>query len=85
MFVCSKCGERVEGDEYDALIYDEFLGQKETVAVYKSILTTAPHDPATQLVKRTCEKCGRPYMSVMRVGDAERIIYLCKCGNRVDV
>lgn len=37
-------------------------------------------DPPVQKVLKMCVKCGRNYMSQVRMGD-EIIMYTCKCGH----
>ena len=79
VFRCS-CGREQPGGPEDARIAGEDLGAGEITSMYEALIRTAPFDPAIQLVARDCADCGRDYMARLRVGEAEVIIYRCKCG-----
>ncbi len=75
------CGFEEPGTARDARIIGATLDAGETTEMYRRLIQTAPFDRTNQLVNRTCEMCGVDYMVQIRVGDAEIIIYKCKCGN----
>lgn len=79
-FSCTVCGTAVAGDEYDARVGGAALGAGETTAMYRKLIRTASHDRVNQLVRRQCTKCGLDYMTQIRVGEIEAIVYTCKCG-----
>ena len=80
MFTCV-CGEIVEGTDKDTQISVGVVGGGETRVMYRHLLRNAAHDPVNQLVKRDCKKCGLDYMTQVRIGSREVVVYLCKCGN----
>ena len=80
MFICV-CGETVEGTNKDIQISTGVIGGGETREMYRLLLRNAAHDPVNQLVKRDCKECGRDYMTQVRIGAQEVVVYLCKCGN----
>jgi hypothetical protein len=49
--------------------------------MYRRLIETAPHDRTNQVVKLDCPKCGLDYAVQIRVGDAEVVIRVCKCGH----
>ena len=49
--------------------------------MYRNLIRTAPFDRTNQQVSRSCSGCGLDYMTQIRVGESEAIIYTCKCGN----
>ncbi len=75
------CGIEEPGRPEDARIGGAVLGAGETTEMYRRLIQTAPFDRTNQLVRRSCPDCGRDYMTQIRVGDAEVIIYKCKCGH----
>jgi predicted RNA-binding Zn-ribbon protein involved in translation (DUF1610 family) len=74
------CGVEEKGDPSDARVSGAVLGAGETTEMYRRLIQTAPYDRTNQLVRRPCPDCGLDYMVQIRVGDAEVIIYKCKCG-----
>ena len=80
-FHCS-CGYEEVGTPADARIEGKQLTSSETTEMYENLLKTAAHDRVNQLVHRLCKACGLDYMTQVRVGKAEAIIYKCKCGNQ---
>jgi DNA-directed RNA polymerase subunit M/transcription elongation factor TFIIS len=79
VFRCS-CGAERAGEPEDARIAGELLTAGEVTEMYGPLIRNAPFDRTNQLVKRDCPECGRDYMSQIRVGEAEVIVYKCKCG-----
>ena len=76
------CGVEETGDPADARIGGAVLGAGQTTLIYSLLIRTASFDRTNQLVKRHCPQCGLDYMTQVRVGDAEVIVYTCKCGHQ---
>lgn len=74
------CGVEEAGTPADARVGGGVLGASETTEMYHRLIQTAPFDRTCQLVRRPCPDCKRDYMAQVRVGEAEVIIYRCKCG-----
>lgn len=74
------CGNSEETKPEDVLISNITLNSSETTEMYNNLIELAPFDRTTQLIKLDCPKCGVDYMSQIRVGTSEIIIYRCKCG-----
>ena len=79
VFECP-CGVEEPGTPEDCRIGGALLGAGGTTEMYRKLIRTAPIDRVNQLVERFCPACGLDYMTQIRVGDAEVIIYKCKCG-----
>jgi len=75
------CGVEETGDPEDARISGAVLGAGETTEMYRLLIRTAPFDRTNQLVQRPCPDCGLDYMTQIRVGVSEVILYKCKCGH----
>jgi DNA-directed RNA polymerase subunit M/transcription elongation factor TFIIS len=75
------CGTEEAGGPEDARVFGYVLGAGETTEMYRLLIRTAAHDRTNQLVHRSCPECGLDYMTQIRVGDAEVIVYKCKCGH----
>jgi len=72
------CGYTVKGTAKDAQIMGGMSG--ETEEMYRRLIRTAAHDRVNQQVKKDCPKCGLDYMTQIRVGDREIVVWVCKCG-----
>lgn len=79
LFKCI-CGNVEETKDEDVLISNITINSTETTEMYNNLIELAPFDRTTQLVKLYCPQCGRDYLSQIRVGTSEIIIYRCKCG-----
>lgn len=78
-FVCY-CGVRVAGTAADARIAGDVLHAGETEEKYRRLIKNAPFDRVNKQVKMVCHGCGLDYMTQLRVGDREVVIWVCKCG-----
>ncbi len=74
------CGTEEVGSPADARIFGGVLGSTETAEMYSNLIRHAAFDRTNQLVKKHCPVCRRDYMTQIRVGDSEVIVYKCKCG-----
>ena len=72
------CGSSEAGSATDARIAGAVLGAGETIEMYRRLIQTAAFDRTNQQVRRLCVECGLDYMTQIRVGDAEIIIYKCR-------
>lgn len=75
------CGAEEPGAPEDARVLGAVLGDGETTEMYRLLIQSAPHDRTNQLVHKACRECGLDYMTQIRVGTAEVIVYKCKCGH----
>jgi len=78
-FTCY-CGVGVEGDPEDARIAGDVLHAGETEEMYRRLILNAAHDRVNQQVKKDCPNCGLDYMTQIRVGAREVVVWVCKCG-----
>lgn len=78
-FVCY-CGIAVEGSPEDARIAGDVLHAGETEEMYHRLIRNAAHDRVNQQVMKDCPKCGLDYMTQIRVGAREVVVWVCKCG-----
>lgn len=80
-FICTSCQTVEKGSAADARVSGAIHGASETTEMYRRLIETAPHDRTNQVVKLDCPKCGLDYAVQIRVGDAEVVIRVCKCGH----
>jgi hypothetical protein len=80
---CTVCGETAAGGDDDTLILTLTLGDDETTDMYTRLIEVAPFDQTNQIVDRQCQNCGLDYMTLIRVGDQEKIVFACSCGAKV--
>ena len=73
------------GTEYDARPEDTMLVSEENTeqsAKYINVKMVAAFDPINPKVRLPdgCEKCGRKIVSMLRLGDEKKVVYVCICG-----
>jgi DNA-directed RNA polymerase subunit M/transcription elongation factor TFIIS len=74
------CGYIEPTKPEDVLISNITVNSTETIDMYSNLIELAPYDRTTQLIKLDCPICGLDYLSQIRVGNSEIIVYRCKCG-----
>ena len=79
LFKCF-CGEVSKGAPEDAHIANDILHAGETAEMYRRLIANAAHDRVNQQVERDCPDCGLDYMTQIRVGTREIVVWTCKCG-----
>lgn len=77
-FICSCLYEKA-GDAADTLIAEVFL-QVVEASQQEVFIENSPHDPAGNIIMKDCPQCGLDYMTLIRVGKLENVIYTCICG-----
>lgn len=83
IFECEICHVRKEGQPEDTLWFEEArIKEDERFQMY---LSRASHDLAGKTVQILCDKCGRQYMTLVRIGKAANALYVCECGHRQTV
>jgi DNA-directed RNA polymerase subunit M/transcription elongation factor TFIIS len=84
-WVCPSCKKKVPAEKWDLLVSTEIImTEGSDNAMYDTIIRTSAHDPTCQQVMRDCAKCGRDYMTQIRIGEEERVLFTCPCGNKTD-
>ncbi len=80
LFKCPSCDTSEKGTEHDIKILTKKIITSETIEMYRTLIDNASFDRTNQLISKVCKKCGLDYMTRIRVGSSESIIYKCKCG-----
>lgn len=77
-YVCPRChgSEPALPSELNLM---SFSHANAGAALSTNVIATAAFDRTCLQVRRSC-KCGRDYMSQIRLGDTETVIYRCRCG-----
>lgn len=78
-FACF-CGVKIEGTPEDARIAGDVLHAGETEEMYRRLIKNAAFDRTNQQVLRDCPDCDRDYMTQIRVGAREVVMWVCTCG-----
>lgn len=74
------CGVEVAGRPEDAQVAGGVLRGGKIEEMYRRLILNAPFDRTNQLVARDCPECGLDYMTQVRVGEREAVVWVCKCG-----
>jgi hypothetical protein len=61
------------------LIVEEFLGTTELLQK-EVFIDNSPYDLAAYVVMKECLQCHLDYLTLIRVGELEDVIYTCTCG-----
>jgi len=80
-YVCP-CGAEEAGGSESRLIEGGLAAVVAAGQKYHNIITNAPLSRVGLSVARECPKCHLPYMTQVRVGASEAIVYSCKCGHQ---
>lgn len=80
IFKCPICQTQVKASDYDVMMSSNYSAVEETVDLWDNIIRNAPFDRVSEKVAKTCKKCNRDYMTRLRLGKSEIIVYSCKCG-----
>ncbi len=79
MFTCS-CGVTKLGTNNDTLILEEFPEMADMTQKYDAFIESSAHDPAGYIIKVDCPECHVDFMTLIRVGANETVMYTCTCG-----
>lgn len=79
VFTCT-CGLVKEGTPDDTLILEEFPEMADMTQKYDVFIENAPHDPAGYIIMEPCLKCNLDFMTLVRVGVNQTVLYTCTCG-----
>ncbi len=81
IFQCMSCHARLNGNDDDTLLDEEYLGASITDAIHEQFIKNSPFDDAANIVFRDCKKCGLDFMIKIRPGLAQNTKYTCSCGH----
>jgi predicted RNA-binding Zn-ribbon protein involved in translation (DUF1610 family) len=77
---CATCGKRVDGADEDARIFGDVLDAGETEAMFRRLIRSAAFDRVNEQVAKDCPECGLDYLTQIRVGARQVVVFVCKCG-----
>lgn len=66
----------------DTLMDEEIFLESGSLAIHQDLITNAPFDPAAFHVPKKCPSCGLDYLTLVRIGEQEVVMYTCDCGYR---
>lgn len=78
-FVCV-CGVTAEGGPGDARIAGGVFGGQNSKDRYRRLIASSAFDPVNQKVRRRCPKCPRDFLTQLRIGQEEVVVWTCTCG-----
>ncbi len=81
LFVCPRCGSNKNPEPEDTLVYNEDPNSTKTMDQFNTMIRNAPKDPSRYLFDYKC-KCGMPYVTHMRIGENEKVLFICECGEK---
>jgi DNA-directed RNA polymerase subunit M/transcription elongation factor TFIIS len=78
-FKCN-CLNTIEGEPDDSIMYEEYLEVSHSNLKHEVFIENAPHDNAANIIKYPCLECPLPYLTMIRIGEQEQVLYVCECG-----
>lgn len=85
IFECIICGLRLNGTDEDTLLQEEFMQSAIVDLIHEQFVLNSAHDDAGNKVMRDCSKCGLNFMTKIRRGETQTVLYTCTCGNREEL
>lgn len=82
VFECLSCDLRVAGTDDDTLLEEEFMESAITDLKHEQFVLNSPFDDAGNKVLRDCKRCGLNFMTKIRRGEMQTVLYTCTCGNQ---
>lgn len=83
-FQC-KCLLDLVGTDEDTLMSEMYLEATESNLKHEVFIDNAPFDTAGNIVKKDCPDCGLDFLTLIRIGTQEQVIYVCTCGYRSNI
>lgn len=75
-YICNKCGFRFAMDPNDTELYVEETYKKDST--YEFYKNNCSFDNTNYKIKKTCNNCGIPYLTQIRIG--AKLVRSCHCG-----
>lgn len=73
------CGYDTPGNPEDTLMDEGDLSTGKSL-LHDDFIENSPFDPARNLVEKSCPKCNRGFLTLIRIGVNETTMYTCECG-----
>ena len=84
-FRCISCENIYESDESDTLMATGHIEDTTHLDLkYEVFVENSPHDPTNKLISKECPNCKKNYMTMIRIGVDEKILYTCDCGYSIN-
>lgn len=81
VFHC-RCQVQLNGNPEDSLMFEDLLETSESNLKHEVFIENSAFDPARNIVLKDCPKCGLDFLTMIRVGVNEVVMYSCSCGFR---
>lgn len=80
-FVC-RCTQVIPGGPEDTLM-SEGVDSGTNLIKYQVFMENAAHDLAAYRIEEPCSQCNAPFLTMIRVGITEQVLYVCTCGFKI--
>src|SRR3989304_9788735 len=72
-----KCGKIYTSDDNDTLRFEEYMESSESKEKYQTFIDNSAFDPVGYKINKLCDECKMPYLTLIRVGKDEQLVYNC--------
>ena len=74
--------EQYPGAPADSLMAEGYFESSEMSSKHEVFIQNSPYDLARNIVKKDCPGCKLNFITMIRVGSQETLIFTCDCGYR---
>lgn len=76
------CGKDYPAMPSDTLMAEGVVNAVHTSLKYVDFISNAPYDKAGKRIAKDCPNCKLDYLTLIRLGESNSVIYTCDCGFR---
>jgi DNA-directed RNA polymerase subunit M/transcription elongation factor TFIIS len=78
LFHC-RCQLVIDGGDDDSLMAEQYLETAESNHKHDVFIENSPYDQAGNIIEIDCPDCGLNFMTMVRIGVRETVMYTCSC------
>lgn len=83
-FDCIQCQKRYNATPQDTLMVEEFIKTEAENLKYQVFIENSPYDVTNKKILKQCPKCKIDFMTLIRIGEQEKVMYTCTCGEIIN-
>lgn len=81
MFKSDKTGNIYEASDENTMLVSESSSELQSISKFKQTLNVTAYSDINPRIREECQNCKRKIVSFQRLGEENRVVYVCLCGN----
>lgn len=79
-FKCKPCNKVFPANPEDTLMasFTKYMEHDK----YSDLIRGSAYDPTNKKINKKCKNCGKDYMSMLRLGEDELVVFVCTCEDK---